>query len=240
MFLNRLKPRAAAHDAPSPAADPVAPAADDVAALAPVVGTLLCSEPGCRSERAVTCAYEDRRGRHCETARCAAHLRMVGEQAFCLRHGGVMAAISGLPPDERQVPDIDNRAPSLCQWVAADLDGAVQTMLYSARGARGDLDVVADHLVPAMAGTPRVRGWERVWKLMDNAGVHVKVTLRVAEEHDNVVVAKVNGKVVAEVIPPWISEGPPVDPASDGRRRQDFRDHLLQAIATAVAASAVL
>src|SRR3982074_1054486 len=94
-----------------------------------------CAFPGCPRQDAVACSYTDRHSRECGYAWCAEHRIDVNRRPYCRRHGGVMTAIASHPYDDIAPPDLDNRALSLCEWVAADIDKEVRDMLSQVGGA---------------------------------------------------------------------------------------------------------
>jgi hypothetical protein len=146
----------------------------------------------------------------------------------------VVHAVARAPEEERDYPDVDNRAPSLCEWMAASLEPVMLQLLghYQAQrpGSRPAPQAVT--LVPA--GTPRVRGWEHRWRLVDDTGPILTVALRVEEPRDSVVIIKVNGIACHEAVPPWISEPGPLSAEADQQRRAAFDNGLLTVAAEQV------
>ena len=201
-----------------------------------LVGSDACSQRGCSSMRAVPCAYTDRRGHRCGTSWCVEHQVVVDGKPYCRRHAGIVRALAQLSSESKeQGPDLDNRAPSLCEWIANDIDGEVQTMLTSARGANEDWKIAADPLTLILAGTPRRRTWERNWKLADHTGTKLKSAISVDEENDAEVQVRVDAVIVDRVVPPWIAarrEGGSL--AEEGETRRRFRERILRAMSEAV------
>lgn len=196
----------------------------------PKYGNLPCNEGGCQNQTATPCEYVDRRGHQCPTAWCPEHQYLVAGGAYCRRHAGVMAAVLTLPEEERELPDLSNRAPSLLEFTARRLhEGAVQLM--QAEGAtKPGSSIHVDAMHVTMAGTPRVRGWEHRWRLLDNTGPLATVGLRVNEEADSIVQVKVDGNVVHTAQPPWIAERGGSE-EGDVARRELFDRELLGAMA---------
>jgi len=95
---------------------------------------------------------------------------VVGRAPYCPRHAGVVRALAHAPEEEREYPDVGNRAPSLCEWMAAALEESVQPLLAHYRAYRPDSSVAPESLTMAPTGTPRVRGWEHRWRLLDHTG----------------------------------------------------------------------
>jgi len=152
---------------------------------------------------------------------------VVAQKTYCRRHGGVMRAISAIPYEEVEPPDLDNRALSLCEWVAADLEGDVRRAL---EGYRPDKEswVYAQPLSLMLQRAVGVRGWARGWSLANQTGVLRKVGIHVEESEDSTVVATVDAKEVSRAVPPWISDrGTPISEDAVARRRTEFRQKLL-------------
>lgn len=167
------------------------------------VGHLPCSQPGCLNAQGLECVYVDRRGRHCNTAWCPAHINGVNGRPYCRRHAGVIRALPHTDP--ASMPDVDNRAPSLLEWVAqrvdVDLTEAVQRLATGQERVQTD----SAHLVLISHGPERIRAWERTWKLYDHTGIHLWVALDVEEENDLELVIRVNAIIVERLVPPWIA-----------------------------------
>lgn len=171
------------------------------------VGTLPCFRTGCVADTAVACGYVDRLGQPCGTAWCGDHSAVLDGEILCRRHAPVHlveTAAGGSP-----IPGIDSRAPSLLQWVTAEVGDRIVTLLA---GVDPSMTVLADPPRLAFIGRDRAHAWERSWKLGDHTGVHVWVALAVEEAHDDAVVVRVNGAEVDRVVPPWI----------DARRRREY------------------
>jgi hypothetical protein len=140
-------------------------------------------------------------------------------------------ALLHAPEEERDYPDIANRAPSLCEWMAATLETSMLQLMAHFQAQKPDSWVAPENLTLAPTGTPRVRGWEHRWRLVDSTGPLLTVALRVEEPRDSVVIIKVNGVQCHEAVPPWISDHSPVSAEEDQHRRAQFNYGLLQAMA---------
>ena len=135
-------PPAPSSPVPSPAST-----APTVARFPVTEGDLPCRARGCANHNGVLCHYIDRRGRRCDTAWCPNHWATVGGIVYCRRHAGTIAAI-GYFDHPAGMPDVDNRAPSLVNWVARDLDAFVAATLVQVRDPGGDLRAGAGGVHP--------------------------------------------------------------------------------------------
>lgn len=196
---------------------------------AEMIGTLTCSAASCSSTTAVPCFYIDRRGLACETAWCEQHRVVVDGMPLCRRHASVMLAI---PEDERlNPPDRDNRAPSLLDWMARDLDPDIRSALDTVRLPGDHFTTEPAHL--AHIGPQRIRAWVRTWKLMDHTGFSHWVAVDVPEVSQTEVAIRVDGVVVARAEPPWIRarrQGITLSPEEDAEERQRFRDGIIELV----------
>lgn len=194
-------------------------------------GGQACSEPNCVALGAVACAYVDRRQRKCQSAWCRQHQQVAFDAVYCRRHAGI---IDALGPDHANVPlpDLENRAPSLANWVGRDLDDAIRGLLE--REYPG-------HTLNATAvvngGSWRDRVWSRSWKLISEAGVDLWVNISVAEADDSIVRLVLEGRTVAELSPPWIEarkHGVALDPHTDSEARRRFYRIILDDLQAAI------
>lgn len=197
-------------------------------------GAQPCSEPKCESVGGMQCAYVDRRQRRCESAWCHVHQQVAYNAVYCRRHAGI---INALGPDHGLVPlpDLDNRAPSLANWVGRELDGPIRDLLetHYPGSALNATAVVS-------GGSWRERVWSRSWKLISEVGVDVWVNISVAEADDSVVKLVLDGRTVAEVTPPWIEarrHGMVVDPQVEAESRRRFNELLLEDLDAAIVAT---
>jgi hypothetical protein len=206
------------------------------AEFAEPVGTMLCSEAGCHNQTGTTCNYRDRRGHGCDAAFCAEHRATVGGVAYCRRHGGLVTAL-GPNVEPGALPEIDNRGPSLVNWVAAELSAGIVATLR--RVASPSETVQVDTTVAVIYDNNRRRRWERSWKLLESTGVTLKVCVQVAEDDDDALIdARVGSVVVARGVPPWVARrragqnvSEQVDADQRGLYRQFFFDHINDEVA---------
>ena len=195
-----------------------------------------CSVPGCPNDNALTCEYRDRRGHMCQVAFCAAHGDVIQGVPYCRRHASTVRAIGPLASDPSGRPDLDDRTPSLVNWISRELDEHIRTQLEAA--AREGESVVADDAVHLTRDHSRNLRWERSWRLVEHTGLVLKVSINVSEENDSLVRINVGSEMVADGIPPWIARrrmGDDVDVAIDVAQRQLFYRYLQESIARAVA-----
>ncbi len=147
---------------------------------APVAATgIPCSARECSDEDAQLCAYRDRRGRTCRTASCRSHGLAVNGTRYCRRHAGTLQALDTRSGQPVTVPDVSDRAASLVNWIARDLDASIRASLTQA--ARAGETVLADDFVHLVRDQTREARWERGWRIVDHTGLVLKVTLFVNE-----------------------------------------------------------
>jgi hypothetical protein len=196
-----------------------------------IAGDQPCAHPGCSNQNGVECVYVDRRGRECGYSWCPEHQLVFESQPYCRRHGGVMVAISADTIERIDPPDLDNRALSLCEWVANDIDQEVKAVLEEIKDGAPDAVVLTHPLHLLVLRTPPARTWARHWTLGDHTGTMRKVSVEVSEDADDVVVASVDGSPVAREVPPWISSRTtPISDEAVQKRRDDFRIKLVGSI----------
>lgn len=206
---------------------------DTEGALAPTVS--MCTLRGCTNEGAQLCAYRDRRGRACTAAFCSAHSVQFSGISYCRRHAGTVQAIGELAKDPNGFPDLNDRAPSLVNWISRDLDQSVRRLL--GRAARSGESVIVDESVRLAHDPARKARWERAWRIVEHTGLVLKVTVHVSEENDSLVHVRVGTEMVADGVPPWIArrrEGQEVEAAIDISQRQLFYRFLEENISAAV------
>jgi hypothetical protein len=194
---------------------------------------LPCALTGCTNETAVPCSYLDGRGRACQSAYCPEHGVSIDGKFYCRRHAGIVRALGSSVTPGSGLPDLDNRAPSLVNWVARDLDANVRRLL-AASANRGE-SVIADETVRVVRDFKRHARWEQSWRLVDHTGLILKITIQVLEENDTLVRVHVGSGVIADGVPPWIvrrSENG--DMASDDEQRKRFYQWLDESIFMAV------
>ncbi|GAC1344145.1 MAG: hypothetical protein NVSMB29_17500 [Candidatus Dormibacteria bacterium] len=209
--------------------DPQGPSLPPVVAdPAPAVGELACSRVGCSETTGVACQYVDRRGRRCATAWCPAHQCTIQARPYCPRHGGVVQAVIAAGTTSTPLPDIDNRAPSLVQFVAEAVTEKIVETLHASWP--GDLETGVFPLQLTYLGPERRRFWSRRWTLHSHRGDEVTVRLGVAEDRSDLVLVRVDSDTVAELVPPWISHRSTADEAV----RQAFFANVVEAARVAV------
>jgi hypothetical protein len=194
-----------------------------------------CSIRGCSNVNAQGCAYRDRRGRKCSAAFCPAHSVAFSGVSYCRRHAGTVQAIGELSKDPNGFPDLNDRAPSLVNWVARDLDESIRRLL--GRTARSGESVIVDESVRLAHDPARKARWERSWRIVEHTGLVLKVTVHVSEDDDALVHVRVGTEMVADGVPPWIArrrEGQEVEAAIDVSQRQLFYRFLEENISAAV------
>lgn len=200
-----------------------------------VEGSLPCSERECANHNAEACGYVDRRQRTCGTAWCPDHQSIVGGVVYCRRHAGVIRALSG--QSQAVMPDLENRAPSLVNWVGRDVEQVIQDIVTGYRAELGTDQLIADPVHLVFLGPERARVWERSWKLVDHTGWSLRVALEVDELRDTEVAVRVGRNVVARMTPPWIvarMRGEVLAPEVDAAHRADFYRGIAAAVASAI------
>ena len=194
---------------------------------------VLCTVPECSNDTALPCAYRDGRGRVCGATYCPDHGVTTGGKFYCRRHAGVVRALGSQETPASGLPDVDNRAPSLVNWIARDLDGNVRRLL--AGSARPGETVIADETVHVARDFNRKARWEQSWRLVDHTGLVLKVTIQVLEENNSLVRVHVGSGVIADGVPPWIVRRTDrADMATDLEQRQRFYHWLDESIFMAV------
>jgi hypothetical protein len=196
---------------------------------------IACSVRGCSDENAQPCAYRDRRGRTCRTASCQSHGIAVNGTRYCRRHAGTLQALDTTSGRPITVPDVSDRAASLVNWIARDLDASIRSSLATA--ARPGETVVADDYVHLVRDQTREARWERGWRIVDHTGLVLKVTLFVNDSDDSVVYIRLGEVIIASGTPPWIanrSQGVAPETSIDVAQRQTFYESIETAIAAAL------
>lgn len=195
-----------------------------------------CSERGCEQHTAVPCAYRDKRGRTCRWTLCPAHWSLVGGVVYCRRHSSTITAL-GASARGGALPEVDDRGPSLVNFVAESIADRVVALLEGVAlpGER----VSREPQVTVIYDQNRRRRWERSWKLLDDTGVNIKVSLQVPEDGagDALVDARVGSGVVARGVPPWITRrrlGQSVAPEVDRDQRELYATFMLDHLSAGV------
>ncbi len=193
-----------------------------------------CSQPGCTALDALPCAYVDRRQRECPTAWCGSHRHIAFNATYCRRHVGIIEALGADHPD-LPLPDLDNRAPSLANWVGRDLDAPIRTLLQT--GFPGQTMNVTSMV---SGGSWHDRTWGRSWRGISPQGVDCSVSVTVLEADDSTVRVAYDGKEVLEVTPPWIEarrQNMTLNAETNTQQRREFYDRILEALEDAVMAA---
>jgi hypothetical protein len=150
---------------------------------------------------------------------------------YCRRHAGIIEAL-GADHADLPLPDLDNRAPSLANWVGRDLDAAIRTLL-----ATGFPSQTMNVTSMVSGGSPRDRSWGQSWKVISPLGVDCSVSVAVLEGDDSMVHIAYDGKEILAVTPPWIESrrrGLVLDAVTDHEQRSRFYDDILEALEDAV------
>jgi len=208
----------------------------EIAVVPGPIGDAPCQNGGCPNHTGVVCSYLDRRGRHCTTTWCPDHYRLVGGLAYCPRHAGIMTALS-LSPQKGHLPELDNRAPSLANWVGTDLDGGIRDLLRQVIKAADGETIIVEPVGYVYTVHDHTHRWERAWKLANHTGVTLKISVDVDETNDSLVRIRVGQQTITRVVPPWVernSRHQHVEAQTDVRERSDFYGALLRQIADAV------
>ena len=136
----------------------------------------------------------------------------------------------GNEPDAAQsLPDLENRAPSLVNWVGSHIDANLRSLL--SRYSIADARVVGSWTRPV--GSPSRRTWARHWKALSNAGIDLTISLEVSEAEDTIVSACVDEEKVITVEPPWITarqHGLELTKEQDATARSYFYTDLVEAL----------
>jgi hypothetical protein len=142
-----------------------------------------------------------------------------------------------MPPRRPSWTDLENRGPSLVNFVANKIGPEVEALLRAT--AHPGETVQSESEVSGMLDHERRRRWERSWKLVEPTGLSLKVSLSVTEGEDEAHIdVRVNSNVVARGVPPWIARrraGVRVDSQVDADQRELFHRFLINQIAEAVA-----
>jgi hypothetical protein len=193
-----------------------------------------CSSQGCTGAATSACSYVDRRQRQCPTRWCGEHQHRVFSRSYCRRHAGIIEAV-GEEHADVPLPDLDNRAPSLANWVGRDLDAAIRTLLTT-----GFPSQTMNVSSMVSGGLPRDRSWGRWWKVISPLGVDCSVSLSVLEANDSIIHVAYDGKEILAVTPPWIEarrQGETLDTGPDHEQRSRFYERILEALEDAVMAA---
>jgi diguanylate cyclase (GGDEF)-like protein/PAS domain S-box-containing protein len=155
---------------------------------------------------------------------------------YCRRHAGVVRALAAQPDELRLLPDVANRAASLCEWIANDLGSGVRAILKVAMGFQSGWALSESGLTSVIEGTPRSMSWNRGWMLSDHTGKQMRVSIWVNETRDSEVSVRVDSAEVANFIPPWIADRRTKsrgDVSLEREQREYLRSSVLEAVAAA-------
>src|SRR6202171_2862255 len=188
---------------------------------------------GCGGTVTRICEYVDRRNQSCGTSWCARHTAMIDGVAYCRRHAGVVRAMEKSEVNSGQLPDVDNRAPSLCEWVGNDLDGGVRAIMIMTQRVHPGSTIHSRPLYYVLSGMPRRPLWHRSWMLQNHTGTQLHIAVEVDETRETEVVVRVDSIEVERFVPPWIQERGSGDPGLIAQRRHYFRSRILQSVAEA-------
>ena len=155
-------------------------------------------------------------------------------RAFCRRHARSFGAAGG---GEFQIgqalPDLDNRSPSLADYIGDALEPRVLQFLWSLCRPGTNDQVGSEPLRVVHPTGGGSRRWDRTWKIYDHTGVIVQVTVEADESRDPAVDLKVGRNTVGEAVPPWIARRrqglPPLAAGADAEERECFYAALWQA-----------
>lgn len=146
-----------------------------------------------------------------------------------------MRAITAPAGHANAVPDLQDRAPSLINWIAKDIDAPLRALL--AKAARSGERVITDGYVQLTRDIVRRARWERSWRIVDNTGLVIKVVIYIDEGDDSLVHVCAGDLIVGEGVPPWIEhrrKGDDVAVTIDISQRQRFYNSIQDAIAGAL------
>ncbi|MDX6338740.1 MAG: hypothetical protein QOG05_6080 [Streptosporangiaceae bacterium] len=192
---------------------------------------LSCTEGKCLSGAATHCSYVDRRQRECGTAWCLVHQQIVFGKVLCRRHARIVTAV-GPMWHSRVLPDLENRAPSLANWVCSQLDGPIRALLARNFGSQ-TLSVSA----VGIGVSRRDRMWGTAWKVVSPQGIDLSINAIVSEADPNTVLVMYDGLLFRELAAPWIEAhqtGSALDSVTDVAAQQRFVAGILEDLEVAV------
>jgi hypothetical protein len=167
---------------------------------------------------------------------CPEHWSTVDERVYCRRHASTIVAL-GRNTEAGAMPDLENRGPSLVNFVANKIGPEVEDLLRAT--AYQEETVQSESEVSVMLDRERRRRWERSWKLIEPTGISLKVSLSVSEDGDQALIhVRIDSNVIASDVPPWIARrraGLSVSELVDADQREIFHRFLVNQIAEAVA-----
>jgi hypothetical protein len=202
------------------------------------LGNKPCTRPGCTSQSGNECNYVDRRARRCETAWCPEHRTVISDGIYCPRHAGIMRALLA-SSRKGHLPDIDNRAPSLANWIDNDIDAHMRGVVGSLMTPGDGESLIVDPVGYIYGISDKSHRWERSWKLANHTGVTLKAAIDVDESRDNVVRLRVGQRTINEVMPPWVRHHQKhelVPPGTDDAERTEFYSAICDQLSQALGA----
>jgi hypothetical protein len=159
----------------------------------------ICAHEGCARDDTAFCQYIDGSGKECRTQWCPKHMRAMHGADVCRRHAGLLRAV-GAELGETGLPLVDNRAPSLVNWIFRDIEFAVRALLAT----DGNIDdVAADTTVHLTSNGAGGVLWQQSMAIHGTAA-H-RVTVAVDDGTPTVVSIRVDNTGVFEEEPPWIA-----------------------------------
>ena len=178
--------------------------ADDPSTAGPSSGgAKRCLFDGCERRDVAQCAFVDRHQRRCPTHWCPVH-GTVQLGGHALPPSCRVAQLLGPAPPAGSVPELDNRSPSLVNFVARAIDAEVRALLAP---LAADGESLAEEPVHIAVGT-RTRRWEHAWALRTPAGHdRVRVAVEVDDHRDPELALRVGHEVIARSIPPGSATG---------------------------------
>ena len=204
--------------------------------LPPPLTGIPCWEKNCVNSNAYQCAFGDNRQHRCKTAWCESHTQVYNGLFYCRRHASIAAALDK-SESSGHFPDLDNRAPSLVNWVGEAISNSVENILTSVIENPSIEFVQSDPICFIFKNSEQSHRWERIWKLSSHTGVLVRVAIEVDEEFDFLVTLRVGGQVCQSTTPPWVAHHMHRDLITleqDEDERQQYYARLLSNIAQAV------
>lgn len=223
--------------APAPQGSVATAETSPASTLTWAIGDQFCSARGCSQKTGLACSYIDRRERPCPTAWCPQHRHVTRGAVFCPAHGRLLDGSAYEFREDVRV-DLGNTVPVALAWAVQEIDAEVSmSMLYLAMEWHQAL--VLDPVHFALMGANRVRSWERAWKVCDNLGPTLRVSVVVEEGRPDVLQARINAHPVAMLPIPWHeSHGvgqPPATAAEARAAALEFRERLLSALIRGIA-----
>ena len=186
-----------------------------------------CSNKGCRESNLIICAYIDGKGHACATQWCIKHSQKVGESIYCRRHAGIIIGLGPKAHDPKSLPPVDTRGVSLVNWIVSEGHDILHQAI--AASIRPTEVIFEDRTVNVAKADDGTQSWERGWRIGDRIGITSKILICVEEKDDATVFLKVDDKVLAQGVPPWIirrRQGQTVTPEVDSNDRRQFYGFL--------------